>query len=77
MKCMMGECGNEVGGNIWYVGGVVVRGDIKIQVLATARFCKLLQTVATTGLSTLSQVCQHLASSGRRALFPDAPLMTY
>ena len=40
MKCMMGECGNEVGGNIWYVGGVVVRGDIKIQVLATARFCK-------------------------------------
>ena len=38
---------------------------------------KLLQIVATTGLPTLPQVCQHLASSGRRALFPDAPLMTY
>ena len=55
----------------------LVRGDVKIQVLATARFCKLLQTLATTGLPTLSQVCQHLVSSGRRALFPDAPLMTY
>ena len=54
-----------------------VRGNVKIQVLATARFCKFLQTLATTSLPTLSQVCQHLASSGRGAIFPDAPLMTY
>ena len=44
-------------------------GDVKIQVLATARFCKLLQTLAIKGLQTLIQICQHLASSGRRAFF--------
>ena len=43
-----------------------VRGDVKIQVLATARFCKSLQTLATTGLPTLSQVCQPLARSEKQ-----------
>ena len=33
-----------------------IRGDVKVQVLATAIFCKSLQTLATTGLQTLSPV---------------------
>ena len=50
-----------------------VRGDIKIQVLATARFCKSLQTLATTGLPTLSQVCQPLARSEKQTPFSRYP----
>ena len=50
-----------------------LRGDIKIQVLATARFCKSLQTLATTGLLTLSQVCQPLARSEKQNPFSRYP----
>ena len=46
-----------------------IRGDVKIQVLAIARFCKGLQTLATKGLLTLSQVCQPLASNGNQSPF--------
>ena len=45
----------------------VIRGDVKIQVLAIARFCKSLQTLATTDLPTLSQVCQPLPSNGNQS----------
>ena len=50
-----------------------VRGDVKIRVLATARFCKSLQTLATTGLPTLSQVCQPLARSEKQTPFSRYP----
>ena len=35
--------------------------------LAVARFCKLLQSLVTTGLPTLSQIWQPLASSGKKS----------
>ena len=48
---------------------ILIRRDVKIQVLAIASFCKSLQTLATTGLLTLSQVCQPLASNGNQSPF--------
>ena len=44
-----------------------------MQVLATARFCKSLQTLVTTGLPTLSQVWQPLARSEKQTPFSRYP----
>ena len=48
-------------------------GDAKIQVLATARFCKSLQTLATTGLPTQYLVWQPLARGEKQTLFSRYP----
>ena len=61
----------QLAGHVFAGTYTQVRGDIKIQALAMARFCKLLQTLATSGSPTL------LATFCQQSPFPDNPLMTY